>query len=642
MSASPIYVWLASDASQQPTSLEDVGPILEDLEKRSANAGGVTLDKTRTAAFVGLAKALLKKFPTHAFADGELPWEHDLVKDAKDERGLVMNMEPPTSLMYADMIFHVLSKQAKKFGLVVFFHDVGLVFKADGSVLPEQVSQAQEGSPPPRKILSAKEVMSLVLKEVEPAILSRGYSVHVYEGAWASKTRWARTYRRDYGPLVQEFSIEIDTRGTATFSIEGRMDLKSTEQSGEFFWAKEVGYMCRISPHTAWEDYLKVPLNRQDNHARTVIETEEERKKFAGFMDACFLNLLDGVNTVESFDRFISSPPRHYFVHASAHTMVCWWGRNARYLHEVEQTGRGRNKVNWFRSTEMATSWLLEQQISELLPDGQIDFESRVPSSESDLKLDHQNRLSKAELERCTTRLSALEHYLSEGCGGFALLPIDPYEPLIRRWTRNVGALRQELRIALAWSMDRFLESAVCYFYADAIEAGYRQLGLEARGNFAGYASMSVLVSEETFKRYGCFVPPRPNGPTSQPRYVGFTRNDEFDVALFAEFIQNELLPKLNNLSAIERFAQFIHAAEPKTTVAHGTPPEEPALYRTSHLHLYDRSIMLGYLTNHPILKDYQALWPNERQLFINEKGEIAPLAKQIDVMLAAIAKVQA
>jgi hypothetical protein len=71
-------------------------------------------------------------------------------------------------------------------------------------------------------------------------------------------------------------------------------------------------------------------------------------------------------------------------------------------------------------------------------------------------------------------------------------------------------------------------------------------------------------------------------------------------------------------------------------------PSEEPTLFRGSHLHLYDRSIMLAFLTNHPILKDYQELWLKERQLFINQKGEMAPLAKQIDEMLEAIAKAQA
>jgi hypothetical protein len=636
MSANPIYVWLASDATQQPTSLEDVGPILQDLEKRSESAGGVLLDKPRTAAFVGLAKALMKQFAAHAFADGEAPWEHDLLKDAKEERGLVMSMEPPTSLMYADMIMRALQKQAKKFGLVVFFHDVGMVFKADGSVIPEQ-AQPQNELPKPSKRLSAKEVMSLVLKEAEPIFIARGFEAHFYAGA-SAKNSHSRSYRRDYGPLVQEFSIEIDTRGFADFSLEAWLDLRSTEQSEDFFWAKENSSRCIVRLKSVWENYLQVPL---DKRAKTTVETDEERKEFARFMDACFLKTLDELQTIESFVQFKCNPPLHYRISEGSHTVLLWDVRNALYLNSVQRAGRGRKKVHYGRSDEMVVSWVLEQQVAEVSPDGWIDFTRRATPTERGFRLDHEYRIAQSELDLGRFHLSALESCLSQDASGFSVLPIDPQEPLVRRWTRNIGDFRQELRIGLAWSRDVFTESAVCYFYADKIELGYQHIGLRSRGNFAGYASMLVLISDETFKEYGCIVPVE-NSPW--PNYIGFKRNDVFDAALYARCIQAEFIPKLNELATIENFARFIHIAEPKPKpfTREGFPPEELSLSRGSHLHFYDRSIMLAYLTNHPNLKDYQEQWPKERILFINEKGEMAPLAKQIDEILEAIAKAQA
>jgi hypothetical protein len=91
----------------------------------------------------------------------------------------------------------------------------------------------------------------------------------------------------------------------------------------------------------------------------------------------------------------------------------------------------------------------------------------------------------------------------------------------------------------------------------------------------------------------------------------------------------------------LDELAKFILVTEVNSNANLSGPQKEPSRSSSSRIHLYDRSIMLAYLTNHPILKDYQEQWPKERTLFINEKGEMAPLAKQIDEMLEAIAKAQ-
>jgi hypothetical protein len=209
----PIYVWLAEEANTQPETLKQAFEILRELQAKQYSSGVSGVNEKRRKAFVSLAKALMKRFSPDAEEWGEPTWADftDIVHDANVCEDLVYAMAPWENDLSAEHALQVcveFAALAKKTGLVILVAGDGMLFTADGAVLPEElqqsISEATSRGKSKEKPLTPRKVSSLLAKALIPTLAPKGFTIRPDAEVNDAEVK---VFARSLGPIQHELSL---------------------------------------------------------------------------------------------------------------------------------------------------------------------------------------------------------------------------------------------------------------------------------------------------------------------------------------------------------------------------------------------------------------------------------------------------